>query len=88
MKYGYKIVRKLSSEALRILCIDREWYDAGDNEEYANMLDMAKKKEITSDDIVEIATDICEHSTNIDFDDFEDICNAILFKTYSFMTET
>lgn len=88
MKYGYKIVRKLSSKALRTLCIEREWYDAGDNEEYGNMLGMAKKQEITSDDIVEIATDICEHSTNIDFDDFEDVCDAILDKTYSFISDT
>ena len=87
MKYGYKIVRKLSSEALRILCIERDWYDAGDNEEYGNMLVMAKKKEMTSVDIVEIATDIGEHSTNIDFDDFEDVCDAILDKTYSFISE-
>lgn len=87
MKYGYKIVRKLSSEALRVLCVERDWYDLGDNEEYGNMLGMAKKKNITSDDIVEIASDIGEHSSNITYDDFEDVCDAILAKTYSFISE-
>lgn len=86
MKYGYKVVRKLSSDALRALCIERAWFTNGDNEAYSNMLAMTNKEDITSDDIVEIAADIIEHS-NLSIDDFINVCDAILFKSYSFMIE-
>lgn len=87
MKYGYKVIRKLTMQALRQLCIDRDWYTDGDNEEYSNMLFMTKKEDITSDVIVEIATDIIEHSSNLTLDDFMEVCNLILSKSYSFMSE-
>lgn len=87
MKYGYKVVRKLTMQALRQLCIDRDWYTDGDNEEYSNMLFMTKKEDITSDVIVEIATDIIEHSSNLTFDDFIEVCDSILSESYSFMSE-
>lgn len=87
MKYGYKVIRKLTMQALRQLCIDRDWYTDGDNEEYSNMLFMTKKEDITSDVIVEIATDIIEHSSNLTLDDFMEVCNLILLKSYSFISE-
>ena len=62
MKYGYKEVRQLSSSDLRALCIAEDWYTGGTNEEYANLMQMTEKENITTDDIVEIATDIYEHS--------------------------
>ena len=62
MKYGYKEIRRLHSTDLRALCIREDWYTGGTNEEYANLMDMTKKDNITTDDIVEIATDIIEHS--------------------------
>ena len=62
MKYGYKEVRRLHSSDLRALCIREDWYTGGTNEEYANLMDMTNKDNITTDDIVEIATDIIEHS--------------------------
>lgn len=88
MKYGYKVIRKLTMQALRQLCIDRDWYTDGDNEEYSNMLFMTKKEDITSDVIVEIATDIIEHSSNLTLDDFMEVCDLILLKTYSFISDT
>jgi hypothetical protein len=39
-----------------------DWYTGGTCEEYAKLLDMTDKDNITTDDIVEIATDIIEHS--------------------------
>lgn len=87
MKYGYKVIRKLTMQALRQLCIDRDWYTDGDNEEYSNMLFMTKKEDITSDVIVEIAIDIIEHSSNLTFDDFIEVCDSILSESYSFMSE-
>nr|DAY58864.1 MAG TPA: hypothetical protein [Caudoviricetes sp.] len=87
MKYGYKVVRRLTSDALRALCIERAWYTNGNNEEYSNMLAKTKKEDITSDDIVEIATDIIKHSSNLSLEDFIYVCNEILKKSYSFMVE-
>lgn len=62
MKYGYKEVRRLHSTDLRALCIREDWYTGGTNEEYARLMEMTEKENITTDDIVEIATDIIEHS--------------------------
>ena len=63
MKYGYKEVRRLSGSDLRVLCIREDWYTGGTNEEYADLLNKTNNIEnITTDDIVEIAADIVEHS--------------------------
>lgn len=87
MKYGYKVIRKLTMASLRSLCVEKEWYTNGDNDEYSHMLNMTKKEDITSDDIVEIATDIIEHSSNLSLDDFTYVCDEILKKSYSFITK-
>lgn len=62
MKYGYKEIRRLDSTDLRALCIREDWYTGGTNEEYYNLMQMTERENITTDDIVEIATDIIEHS--------------------------
>lgn len=63
MKYGYKEVRLLSGIDLMGLCIREGWYTGGTNEEYADLLNKTDSIEnITTDDIVEIASDIVEHS--------------------------
>ena len=60
----YKEIRKIRASALRQLCIDRDWYTTGDNDEYGHLLyDLADNKEnLSTADIIEIATDIMEHS--------------------------
>lgn len=63
-KYGYKEVRRLYSDALRRLCITMNWYTEGSCDEYANLLNMCDKENITTDDIVEIAADIMKHSSD------------------------
>lgn len=73
--------------SLRSLCVEKERYTSGDNDEYSNMLAMSKKDDITGDDIVEIATDIIEHS-DLSLDDFTYVCDEILKKSYSFMVES
>ena len=77
-KYGYTEIRKISSESLRSLCIKNNWYTNGDNEEYGHLLiDLADSKDnITTDDIVEIAQDIYDHSYT-DYD-VESIMFAVL----------
>lgn len=63
-KYGYKEVRKLYDDNLRSLCISKNWYTRGNCEEYQNLMSMCNKENITTDDIVEIATDIMSHSND------------------------
>lgn len=63
-KYGYKEIRRMEARRLRSLCIEKGWYTQGDNKAYQHLLyDVAEKLEnITTDDLVEIAEDILEHS--------------------------
>jgi len=63
MKYGYEETRHLSGYDLRSLCVKENLYTLGTNEEYFNLLETAEKTEnITTDDLVELATDIKSHS--------------------------
>lgn len=64
MKKEYKEIRQINADSLRRLCISKRWYTSGDNAAYNHLLyDLADDKEnITTEDIVEIAQDIMEHS--------------------------
>lgn len=64
MKSEYREVRRIFAEDLRELCIRKNWYTRGDSKAYSHLLnELAHEKEnITTDDIVEIAQDILEHS--------------------------
>lgn len=66
-KYGYVEVRKLDYAVLRGLCISKRWYTKGDIQEYSNMLNMCNIENVTTDTIVEIATDIYSHSVESDY---------------------
>lgn len=82
MKYGYKEIRTLSSISLRELCIAEGWYTGGTNEEYENLLYMTNKDTITTDDIVEMATDIIEHSQSA-IDDYMKLAGLTLSGCYT-----
>lgn len=63
----YEELKRLSPDAVRNLCIKKEWYTRGDVNAYAAMLDKVWKieeseKSITPDQLGEIAEDILEHS--------------------------
>lgn len=64
----YREIRKISANALRQLCVEKDWYTCGDNDEYGHLLfDLAGHKEnLSTADIMEIASDIMAHS---DMDD-------------------
>lgn len=74
MKYGYIEKRVLFSDDLRSLCCLRGWYTCGTSSQYDRLLSSVKDKVITTDDIVEIATDIIEHSNNVSLDN---ICSVM-----------
>jgi len=58
-----KEIRKLAAMDLRVLCIEKNWYTKGNNEEYGYLLfTLTDKESITTEDIVTIAKDIKEHS--------------------------
>jgi hypothetical protein len=61
-----KLVEKrvISANSLRSLCIENDWYTGGDCEEYENLLyNLAENKgNLTTDDVIAIASDILEHS--------------------------
>lgn len=61
----------LHSDAVRKVCIERNWYTKGTNEEYCHVFDMVRALRdrfiITADDLYPIAADICKHS-DIEYD--------------------
>lgn len=58
-----KEIRKISREAIRNACIEKNWYTCGNCEEYEKILSYANKlEEVTTDDLETIATDIKYHS--------------------------
>lgn len=73
MKNTYKEIRILSASNLRSLCIRKDWYTGGNNDEYDHLLiDLAERKEnLTTDDIIQIAEDIAAHSDLPDGYDIE-----------------
>ena len=87
MKYGYREIRKISVNDLRNLCIAKRWYTRGDNEEYNHLLNelAGNKENITTDDIVEIALDIMQHS-NTD-QDLTSICFDVARIAVTFFEE-
>lgn len=79
----YKEVRLLGMDNLRKLCIEKNWYTLGDNEEYSNLLTKAKKKGITTEDIADMALDIYNHSNHDDFPTITGIMFEISKKCFS-----
>ena len=77
-----KEIRKLSRSDLRKLCIEKDWYTRGDNEEYSNVLSLAGDcEDVTTAVIVEIATDIInqrdtEHTVSSACFEIARICNS------------
>lgn len=66
-RYGetqYEEFRTISASRMRSLCIEWNWYTCGTNEEYEHLLlDLCEAKQnLTTEDIIEIAKDIMEHS--------------------------
>lgn len=62
-KYGYTETRDISSYRMRELCIAQGWFTLATNTEYDRFLRKAAAIEnITTDDLVELATDVKEWS--------------------------
>lgn len=63
----FKEHRTMDASTLRRVCIENNWYTNGTNEEYGHLFDRLRDccgyaENLTTEKLVEIATDIWEHS--------------------------
>lgn len=68
----YIETRVMDSSKLRSLCIKRNWYTRGTNEEYGRLFDLLYDEygcpvNLTTEKLAEIAEDIMEHSDIRDY---------------------
>ncbi len=72
--------RFLSPYDLRSVCIENDWYTKGDNEEYSALMDKASIcKNITTNNLYEIARNICEHSNMRGYWNEKEAIEGIMF---------
>lgn len=56
--------RRICAGDVRTLCIERNWYTGGNNQEYGKMLTHAGTlSNVTAEDLLYLATDIKKHSS-------------------------
>lgn len=62
------ITYRMSTDKVRDVCVDNEFYNAGTNSEYVDMFAMVRRNGgvKTADDILEIADDIYAHTNGND----------------------
>lgn len=66
-KYGYAETRTIAPEAIRSACIAHDWYYCGTEEEFEELLAYGfSGRPIGTDELVEMATLIKEHSDTED----------------------
>ncbi|MBQ3256349.1 MAG: hypothetical protein IJN43_16095 [Ruminococcus sp.] len=85
-KYGYKEIRRVSMMALRSLCIKMNWFVKATNKEYAVFLNYATNETVTTDDLVEMATQVKEYSDT--HFEIEDIMYLIAECCHTYFEET
>ena len=78
----YTETRTMSAYSLRALCIKKNWYTCGTNEEYTALFHRLTSNylavEMTTEKLAEIATDIFQHSDANDCTDgYLDICSIM-----------
>ena len=66
-----------SATAVRTSCIKLDWYDAGTNEDYAKLLDMAEWDNVDNALICAMATDIVKHTSRYEDNDIHRIENVM-----------
>ena len=61
-KYGYKEIRILNSENLRMLCINKNWCTKCNNSQYQYILNLCITNNVDTDTIFSLAANIKEYS--------------------------
>ena len=64
---GWKVLRILTSESVRRVCIKHGWYNSGNNAEYSNLLDSVNEfsttgKNLTMAKVKQYAKNIHKHT--------------------------
>lgn len=85
-KYGYSEIRKVEMHELRKLAILKNWFTNATEEEYAQYLNYANCDNITSDELVEMATLVKEYSNADDYE-YTTIMFEIAQVCYTFFEE-
>lgn len=67
-KYGYTEFRQVGICELRALAIRKNWFTNATEEEYAQYLNYANCDNITTDELVEMATLVMEYSNADDYE--------------------
>ena len=67
-----KVLWMLTCDKVKKVCVENYFYDAGSNEDYENLFSKIREKQcsadsaFTLDEVVEIATDISNHTDAMD----------------------
>lgn len=85
----YTETRVLWMSDLRNLCIRKNWYDEGNNEEYEEMLlQFRGSKTVTTDEILCVAQNIAAHSSELSEhskEDLENVCFELFEICHTFI---
>jgi len=54
--------RTITRELIRALCVEKNWYTCGTNEEYEYLMKFDRIENLSTKDIIEMAKNIKEHS--------------------------
>lgn len=81
-----KITKRINRDGLRNLCINKKWFTCGDCEAYETMLNKTNK-DLTDNDVIEIAKDIYDNSYIERFADeygvsFEEVFDNMVFEVF------
>lgn len=82
-----KEIKRIDTDKLRNICINNNWYTAGNTANYNNMFRMCQKNNISTNQLFKIAKDIYEHSNvekakqgcSKDYSDKENILNMMIY---------
>ena len=79
--------RGLDPMDVRDYCIEHQYYTAGDNDDYSDMLQFVKKSNCSKEDLWRIAVDILEHTPGrFSVADYEDVMYGLSAMARSFYT--
>ena len=87
IKMKIKEIKNIDSNKVYGLCIKSNWYTSGTNKDYANMLQMCEKENISTEDLFKIAQDIFKHTDikyamqgcSPEYSDEENILNMMIY---------
>ncbi|NBI86918.1 hypothetical protein D3Z47_12165 [Lachnospiraceae bacterium] len=82
-----KEIKRIDTDKLRNMCINNNWYTAGNTADYNKMFKMCQKDNISTNQLFKITKDIYEHTNvekarqgcNNEYSDNENILNMMIY---------